>query len=210
MNQELGFSYTILNDSYAIGCGTLAFGAFLLIPFALKYGRRPIYIVSTALQLGVSIWSAKLQTVADIMLINAFSCLLGALAEVICNMTIADVYSVHQRGRMTSFYVWVTNVGGSLAPVAAVYITRSQGWRWVWSVRSHQVHNNKRQENSADKTSSGSGTPSSLALPLLHSSSATRSPSSAIHKTRPSHWLGSLSHPVPLSMICHKVKTPRL
>lgn len=43
MNVQLGFSYAILNDSYAIGCGTLAFGAFLLIPFALKYGRRPIY-----------------------------------------------------------------------------------------------------------------------------------------------------------------------
>lgn len=133
MNLELGFSYTILNDSYALGCGTLAFGAFLLIPFALKYGRRPIYIVSTAIQLGVAIWSAKIQTVADIMLVNAFSCGVGALAEVICNMTIADVYFVHQRGKMNSIYIWAQNLGGSMAPVAAGYITTSEGWRWVWS-----------------------------------------------------------------------------
>lgn len=132
MNLQLGFSYTILNDSYALGCGTLAFGAFLLIPFALKYGRRPIYILSTAAQFGVAIWSAKLQTVADIMLVNAFSCGVGALAEVICNMTIADVYFVHQRGKMNSIYIWVQNMGGSMAPVAAGYITTSQGWRWVW------------------------------------------------------------------------------
>ncbi|MCJ1281620.1 hypothetical protein MMC26_000940 [Xylographa opegraphella] len=132
MNEQLGFSYAILNDSYAVGNGTLCIGAFLLIPFALKYGRRPMYIVSTAAQLGVSIWSAKLETVADIMLINAFSCGVGALAEVIVQMTVADMFFVHERGTMNSFYVWAQNIGGSLAPVAAGYITVSQGWRWVW------------------------------------------------------------------------------
>ena len=132
MNVQLGFSYGILNDSYAIGCGTLAFGAFLLIPFALKYGRRPIYIVSTVIQFAVSIWSAKLQTVADLLLINAISCGVGALAEVIVQMTVADIFFVHERGAMNTIYVWVSGVGGSLAPVAAGYITQSQGWRWVW------------------------------------------------------------------------------
>ena len=132
MNVQLGFSYAILNDSYALGCGTLAFGAFLLIPFALKYGRRPVYIVSTLAQFAVCVWSAKLETVADIMLVNAFSCGLGALAEVIVQMTVADVFFVHQRGLMNTIYVWVSAIGGSLAPVAAGYITQSQGWRWVW------------------------------------------------------------------------------
>ena len=121
-----------MNDSYAIGCGTLAFGAFLLIPFALKYGRRPIYIISTAAQFAISVWSAKLETVADIMLVNAFSCLVGALAEVIVQMTVADVFFVHQRGVMNTIYIWISSIGGSLAPVAAGYITVSQGWRWVW------------------------------------------------------------------------------
>ena len=132
MNKQLGFSYAILNDSYAVGNGTLCIGAFLLIPFALKYGRRPVYLISTAAQLGISIWSAKLETVADIMLINAFSCGVGALAEVIVQMTVADVFFVHERGVMNSIFVWAQNIGGSLAPVAAGYITVSQGWRWVW------------------------------------------------------------------------------
>ncbi|KAL1865757.1 hypothetical protein Plec18167_009299 [Paecilomyces lecythidis] len=132
MNEQLGFSYDILNDSYAIGCGTLAIGAFLLIPFALKFGRRPVYILSTAVQFAISIWSARLQTVTDLMLVNVFSCLVGALAEVIVQMTVADVFFVHQRGLMNSLYVWFESIGGSLAPLAAGYITVSQGWRWVW------------------------------------------------------------------------------
>lgn len=47
-------------------------------------------------------------------------------------MTIADVYFVHQRGRMNSIYIWSANVGSNLAVVAAGFITTSQGWRWVW------------------------------------------------------------------------------
>ncbi|KAK5129231.1 hypothetical protein LTR08_003734 [Meristemomyces frigidus] len=109
MNVQLGFSYAILNDSYAIGCATLAFGAAMLIPFALKYGRRPIYIFSTAAQFAISIWSARINTVADIMLVNVFSCWVGSLAEVIVQMTIADVYFTHERGRMNSIFVWVEN-----------------------------------------------------------------------------------------------------
>ncbi|RJE22300.1 Major Facilitator Superfamily [Aspergillus sclerotialis] len=102
------------------------------MPFALKFGRRPIYILSTALQLGVSVWAAKIQTVADLMLINAFNCFLGSLAEAIVQMTIADLFFVQQRGVTTSIYVWVVVIAISLAPVAAGYITLDQGWRWVW------------------------------------------------------------------------------
>jgi len=51
MNATLpGFTWGILNDGYAAGCAGLAIGSFLLIPFALKYGRRPIYIVSSIIQ----------------------------------------------------------------------------------------------------------------------------------------------------------------
>lgn len=37
MNQQLGFSYTLMNDAYAAGCGSLCLGGLLIIPFALKY-----------------------------------------------------------------------------------------------------------------------------------------------------------------------------
>lgn len=132
MNKELGFSYVILNDSYAVNCAALALGAPLLIPFALKYGRRPVYILSCAIQFGVGIWSAYQRTVADLMMINILSGFFGALAEVIVQMTVADVFFVNQRGTMNSLFFWSTRVGAQLAPLAAGYSTVSQGWRWVW------------------------------------------------------------------------------
>ncbi|KAJ5609673.1 hypothetical protein N7528_010240 [Penicillium herquei] len=132
VNLELGFSYGLLNDSYAAGCGALCIGGIILIPFALRFGRRPIYIFSTAVQCGISIWSAKMETVADLMLVNVLSCIVGALAEVLVQMTVADVFFVHERGLMNTIYFWVMTVGTTLAPLAGGFITLSQGWRWVW------------------------------------------------------------------------------
>ncbi|KAI8713849.1 hypothetical protein NCS52_01230700 [Fusarium sp. LHS14.1] len=47
MQKELGFSDEALTASYAIGCACLAVGAVLLVPFALKFGRRPFYLFSS-------------------------------------------------------------------------------------------------------------------------------------------------------------------
>ncbi|KAM5386520.1 hypothetical protein ACJZ2D_000483 [Fusarium nematophilum] len=132
MHEQLGYSYDTLNNSYAAGCASLAVGACVLIPFALKYGRRPIYIFSSAVQFGVCIWSAHQRTVPDLMLVNILSCFVGALAEVVVQMTVADVFFVNQRGTMNSLYFWSTRVGAQLTPLAAGYVTISQGWRWVW------------------------------------------------------------------------------
>ncbi|KAJ5105001.1 hypothetical protein NUU61_002348 [Penicillium alfredii] len=132
LNAGLGFSFELLNDSYAAGCGSLCVGAIILVPFALKFGRRPIYVFSTAIQCGISVWTAKMETVADLMLVNILSCIVGALAEVLVQMTVADVFFVHQRGLMNTIYYWFMTVGTTLAPLAGGVITLSQGWRWIW------------------------------------------------------------------------------
>ncbi|OAL04381.1 MFS general substrate transporter, partial [Phaeosphaeriaceae sp. SRC1lsM3a] len=132
MNAELGFSFKVLNDSYATGSAMLAVGALIFIPFALKYGRRPIYLLSLLGQFVVAIWGANIKTTADLFAVQVFNCLLGALAEVIVQMTVADVFYVHERGVVTSLYVCVMSVSTSLAALFAGYITVGQGWRWTW------------------------------------------------------------------------------
>jgi len=131
MGEELAFSAETLNDTWAIGSATLALGAVMMIPFALKYGLRPVYVLSSAAQLAVMIWAAYTRTAGDWWGVNALQCWLGSLAEVMVQMTIADVFFVHQRGLMNAIYIWVSNLGQNLAPVAAGFITDSQGWRWV-------------------------------------------------------------------------------
>ena len=132
MGDELNFDSATLTNTYAIGCATLAVGAPMLIPFALKFGTRPVYVFSSIGQFAISVWAARTQTAGDWWGVNATQCWLGALAEVMIQMTIADLYFVHQRGLANAIYVQVGNVGGNLAIVAAGFVTLNQSWRWVW------------------------------------------------------------------------------
>lgn len=91
MMQELGFSTGLLNNGYATGSASLAVGAIIFIPFALKYGRRSMYLFSLVGQIAVMVWSAKMMTAGDLIGTNLFNCLLGALAEVIVQMTVAGM-----------------------------------------------------------------------------------------------------------------------
>ncbi|KAI3106472.1 hypothetical protein CBS147333_6575 [Penicillium roqueforti] len=132
METELGFTSEILNDSYAAGCAALGVGSVILIPFALKFGRRPLYLFSTIVLFGVCIWSAKMQTVGDLMAINVIQCFFGSLAEVIVQMTIADLFFVHQRGRMNALYVWTWLLSSYLGILIAGFVASGLGWRWIW------------------------------------------------------------------------------
>lgn len=132
METELGFTGEILNDSYAAGCAALAVGSVILIPFALKFGRRPLYLFSTVVQFAVSIWSAKMQTVGDLMAVNVIQCFFGSLAEAIVQMTIADLFFVHQRGRMNALYVWSWLLSSYMGILVAGFVASGLGWRWIW------------------------------------------------------------------------------
>ena len=47
-------------------------------------------------------------------------------------MTIADMYSVHQKAQMKAIYILIVNMGSFLAPVAAGYCSCSMNSRWMW------------------------------------------------------------------------------
>jgi MFS family permease len=71
-----------------------------------------------------------MRTTGDIWGSNILAGIAGSLAETICQMTIADMFFVHQRGTANGIYIVVVNMGAFLGPVAAGYSADSQGWRW--------------------------------------------------------------------------------
>ncbi|KAK0813944.1 hypothetical protein LTR75_004399 [Friedmanniomyces endolithicus] len=132
LNEELGISYNDMNNSFAANVAGLAIGCIFMVPLAVKFGRRPVYIASTAIQLAACIWSARTYTTGDLIGSNVVSGVGGAISESIVQMTIADLFFVHQRARMNSAYLVMVYTGTFLAPVAAGYCAKAQGWRWIW------------------------------------------------------------------------------
>ena len=129
---ELGFTVNLLNSAAAINYAGLGAGCIVLVPLVHKYGRRPMYIWSTAVQLASVIWFARTQTKGDLIGSNIISGLGGAISETIVQITIADLFFVHHHAAMNAWYLLFTSAGAFLGPVASGYVVNSQGWRWMF------------------------------------------------------------------------------
>ncbi|KAH7152662.1 major facilitator superfamily domain-containing protein [Dactylonectria macrodidyma] len=131
-NEELGISYDMLNNGYATNMATLAVGCIIFIPIALRIGRRPVYILTALIMFATAIWQAKMQTVGDNIGTNAVMGIAGAVNEALFQVTVSDLFFVHQRGTMNAIYLIMVMIGNYLGPVAAGYVAISMGWRWVF------------------------------------------------------------------------------
>ncbi|KAH7323642.1 serine/threonine kinase 16 [Rhexocercosporidium sp. MPI-PUGE-AT-0058] len=131
-NAELGISYSNLSNAYACNTAALAVGGVILIPLTLKYGRRPVYLLTSLALTLSSVWMAKAGVVGDFIGSNLVSGLAGAVGDAIVQLTIADLFFTHQRGTMNGIYVLVVNLGVFAAPVASGYILTAQGWEWMY------------------------------------------------------------------------------
>lgn len=132
LQDELGYTIDLLNAAAAVNYAGLAAGCIVLVPLVHKYGRRPLYLLSIALQLASCIWFARTYTTGDIIGANIVSGVGGAISETIVQITIADLFFVHHHAAMNGFYLLSTFIGAYLGPVAAGYVVNSQGWRWIW------------------------------------------------------------------------------
>lgn len=85
---DLNVSYTELNQTMSVNYVGLAMGCVLYIPWAKKYGRRPVYIASTAIMLAASFWTARLESLAELYITNLLQGLAGATNETIAEITV--------------------------------------------------------------------------------------------------------------------------
>lgn len=102
------------------------------MPFAIKYGRRPIYIVSTAIVFAMSVWSSRMDTLWELYVTNLIMGLAGATNEALIASTIADLFFVHERATMNGLYMLAVLAGNFLSPMLAGVHATSSGWRWVY------------------------------------------------------------------------------
>ena len=130
--EELNLSIDTLNAGAAINYGGLGIGCIFFIPFVHKYGRRPLYIISVLLQFVSCIWQAEVYDRGNLLGANLLSGLGGAISETVVQITIADVFFVHEHATLNGYYLLFTALGAFLGPVGSGYVAVDQGWRWMW------------------------------------------------------------------------------
>lgn len=87
---DMDVTYTQLNRAVSVSFVGLAMGCVFFIPLAKKYGRRPVYLASTAALLATSFWSGEMKSLPELYLTNLLQGLAGATNEALVQITVSS------------------------------------------------------------------------------------------------------------------------
>jgi MFS family permease len=121
-----------MNISSALCYLFLGVGCVLLQPLAMKYGRRPIYLFGTVLNIVGNTILGKLNTLGTLYTSNVLCGIAAAPVDSLVQISITDIFFLHEHGRRLSIYLFALYAGSYLGPIAAGYIYDGQGdWKWI-------------------------------------------------------------------------------
>ncbi|OLN87607.1 putative MFS-type transporter C1271.10c-like protein 11 [Colletotrichum chlorophyti] len=132
MTVDLGVTINQLSHAQSAQLAGLATGCIFFIPFTTKYGRRLTYLVSTAVLAAAAWWTSSMHSYAELIITAIITGLAGSINETAVQMTIADLFFVHQRGSANALYFTAVMIGSFLTPMAAGSQAATQGWRWSY------------------------------------------------------------------------------
>ncbi|KAM0276604.1 hypothetical protein ACHAQH_006561 [Verticillium albo-atrum] len=132
MSVDLRVTFAQLSNAQSAQLAGLAVGCLFFIPFAIKYGRRSVYLISTLVLAAASWWTSRIDSYGELIATSFISGLAGAINETAVQMTISDLFFVHQRGAANGVYFIAVMCGSFLTPMGAGAQAVEQNWRWSY------------------------------------------------------------------------------
>jgi len=124
-------------NSVAASNGYLLLGLgvamFFQSAIAVKFGRRPVFIVSAFILFTGFLWSGAAKTDTSFTVSRIYQGVGMASYEALVTATIGDLFFVHQRGKAIVAWGFAIISGISVAPLVNGYIIESSlGWKWCF------------------------------------------------------------------------------
>lgn len=90
MTVDLGVTVAQLSNAQSAQLAGLATGCVFFIPFAVKYGRRPAYLASTAVLAAAAWWTSSMRSYPELIATAVVTGLAGAVNETAVQMTVRE------------------------------------------------------------------------------------------------------------------------
>ncbi|KAJ4390946.1 hypothetical protein N0V93_004545 [Gnomoniopsis smithogilvyi] len=130
------FNQPIQKLVYANGATLVCQGVFNIfwMPFAVKFGRRPIYVISAFLMGVACMWlgQASNNSYENLLVARAFLGAFEAPIESIVPSTVTDIFFLHDRGEKISLYGLSVLSGNELGPLFSALIIQRYGMGWAF------------------------------------------------------------------------------
>lgn len=114
-------------------------GNLFWVPMANKWGRRPVYILSYLIYFGTAVWLIFDKSYGGFLAARILMGFGAGAAETIAPISIADIFFLHQRGRIMSSYTCFLSIGVAIGLVISGLITIDHDWRTIYQVGSALV-----------------------------------------------------------------------
>jgi MFS family permease len=79
---------------------TIGIGQFIWTPVAIKYGRRPVYLICLSLLTVCNIWAACSRSYGSMLGARLLTGIAAGAPELVAPLTLTDIFFLHQRGRV--------------------------------------------------------------------------------------------------------------
>lgn len=106
------------------GLGNIVWG-----PCAVKFGRRPVYLLSNLGQTLTCVWCAVCvnKSYTNTLIARIFQGLFQAPVEALVPSTITDIFFTHERGTLISYYGFSVLIGNNIGPIISAALIQSTG-----------------------------------------------------------------------------------
>lgn len=99
------------------------------------YGKRALFLLTSLLQVAVSIWAACSNSFQSLLAARVFQGLLmGMNYSAAGSASISDVFFVHERSRMIGIWSFIILTTNNVTPIISGYVIEDLGWKWSFGI----------------------------------------------------------------------------
>ncbi|KAI6777590.1 uncharacterized protein J7T54_001128 [Emericellopsis cladophorae] len=140
---DVGDEFGIHTERVALTTGLfmmgLGVGSVVMSPTAILYGKRPVYLGSSILFIGTSLWAAGSPSFASLLAARVFQGIAVSPVECLPSATIAEIFFLHERAFRIGIYTLLLLGGKNLVPLVSAAIIGRWGWRWTFWITAMVV-----------------------------------------------------------------------
>ncbi|KAE9969839.1 hypothetical protein EG327_010475 [Venturia inaequalis] len=116
---------------YMMGLGL---GSVFLMPTAIIFGKRPVYLLTAICFIGISIWCALSPSYNSLLIARIAQGMAISPVECLASSTVSELFFLHERAFRLGIYTLLLLSGKNLLPLMSAEIIQVSNWRMVFWV----------------------------------------------------------------------------
>lgn len=128
---SIEFEKTMTETSALLIWPILVLGVFnfLWVPLANYFGKRPVFVFATLLLCLAYLWGAVAQSFDSLLWSNIVAAFAGSASEALAASIVNDVFFLHQRANLMSWYMNAIAGGNTVGPLICGFVITGTSWR---------------------------------------------------------------------------------